>query len=110
MTATKLVRIKPGAARVRHVFENLIFDKDRGWYEIPADVADRLALEKVHELPTSDAPLLFDVKDKEEARAVHEVEHKKEDPAGTPEKPTKAVAIPPPPPEEPPPPRRGRRG
>jgi hypothetical protein len=110
MPATKLVRIKPEAKRVRHVFEGLIFDKDRGWYEIPADVADRLAHEKAHELPTSEAPLLFDVQDKEAAVRVHEVETRKEDPAGTPEKPSKAVVIPPPPPDESPSPRRGRRG
>lgn len=109
MPSTKLVRIKPASPRTTHVFENYVFDKARGWYEVPADVADRVALERLHDLPTSEAPLVFDVKEREEARVIAEVETRKEDPAGTPDKPTKAAVIPPPPPEpEPVHRRRGR--
>lgn len=109
MPATKLVRIKPTSPRATHVFEGYVLEKARGWYEVPADVAERLALEKLHDLPTSDSPAVFDVKDVEEAQAIAEVETKKEDPAGTPDKPTKAVVIPPSPPEKPSPRRHGRK-
>jgi hypothetical protein len=108
MPETKLVRIKPTSQRVTHVFEGYVFEKSRGWYEIPAEVADRVALERAHDLPTSEAPFVFDVKVKEEAQAIAAVETKKEDPAGTPDKPTKAAVIPPAPPEEPSAHRRGR--
>lgn len=110
MPETKLVRIKPTSPRGVHVFEGYVFEKARGWYkDIPADVASRLAEERLHDLPTSEAPFVFDVKDLEAAQAVHEVETKKEDPAGTPEKPTRAVVIPTAPPEPEPTHRRGRR-
>lgn len=87
MSDKKLVRIKPKSPRETHVFKGYHFRKADGWYEVPADIAEACAKETLHDMNPDASPLIFDVKDKEEAQQTAEVERQRVEPAGTPDKP-----------------------
>ncbi len=87
MSDKKLVRIKPKSPRETHVFKGYHFRKSDGWYEVPAAIAEACAKETLHDMNPDASPLIFDVKDKEEAQQTAEVERQRVEPAGTPDKP-----------------------
>lgn len=77
---TMLVRLKPFAPRQgfvlrRYMAFGLRFDADRGWYEVPANVAQALrTIREQEDVPNS--PLAFDVCTRAEAEAMEIAEQK----------------------------------
>lgn len=92
--AKKLVRIKPSLKCEVRVIAGYHVKKEDGWVEVPAHVAKLCESEVLNELNPEASELVFDVKDVEEARVLHEREKKKVDPAGTPDKPKVAQRSP----------------
>jgi hypothetical protein len=83
----KLVRIRPSSPREVYVFQGFYFKREDGWVEVPAAVARACEDETTNELnPTAGEPI-FDVKDVDEAAKIAELEKKRVEPAGTPDKP-----------------------
>jgi hypothetical protein len=97
-----LVRIKPDSKRKQAMIAGKTFMKDRGWYDVPSEIAEKCREERLDDDPNS--PLVFDVTTREDAEKVVAVE--KESKIGTVDKPN-VVA---PAPKEPPPARVGARG
>ena len=94
MSSTVLARIHPSLPRDQQVFLDLglVFRRERGWYEVSSELAERLRRERLDPYsPTS--PLLFEVVDQESAEAIEEAEKKIATPRGTPDKPAAPTAI-----------------
>lgn len=79
-----LVRIKPSSP----CKEFNEFKKDKGWYEVDKAKADWCRTRLLHDLH-SEAPHVFDVVTKEEAKIVERLELKVVNPAGTVDAPVK---------------------
>lgn len=88
MAAKKLlVRIKPSNKRDHHHAYGVGVYKKDGWCSIDADVAKKLAAERMSDINPEASAFVFDVLDPEEARATAEAETIREEPAGTVDKP-----------------------
>lgn len=93
--ATYLVRIRPDSPREMHIAEGRTFRKAGGWYQCPSkELADALREIPENDLNPMSGPMVFEVKEREEAKIIDEREKKRADPAGTPEQPRQPAEVP----------------
>lgn len=89
-----LVRIKPSNNRGTHTSCGYVIKKVDGWVSLPRGVAMALAEERMNDLNPEASPFVFDVMEQEQAIVIEEAENAKVEPAGTADKPRKAIQLP----------------
>jgi hypothetical protein len=93
----QIVRIKPynprkGYVLKTYVFQGMLFSVDKGWYQPPQSVIDKLRY--VHSKPDDlDSPLAFDICTPEEAEALMEEERRAELEKAEPDSPVRITRV-----------------
>jgi hypothetical protein len=105
---TMLVRIAPLNNRESHYAAGITVRKADGWCEVPAATATKLAGERMNALNPEASPLVFEIKTKDEAKAVETAERKAADKPGSVDEPKKLTPATPPAPAPVPSGRRNR--
>ena len=83
MSQEYFARIRPGIDVSRYAVRSKLFYAKKGWYKVSESLARELSKQPLNVLNPSAGPNVFEVKTRQQARAIETHENEKIDPAGT---------------------------